>query len=137
MTYRYDHLHLRSADAERAAGFYVATFGAREVRREAVPAGVRVVLDLAGLTLFVEQAPSTIGPAANPPHLGIEHFGLAVDDMDAAIADLRGRGVPLVSGPTDVRPGLRIAFFEGPDRVRIEILERGAAVSGQGDQTPR
>ncbi|GJD48768.1 hypothetical protein OPKNFCMD_1494 [Methylobacterium crusticola] len=126
MTYRCDHLHLRSRDAVAAARFYVEALGARETGRDGAPVVSRVMLDLGGLTLFIEQAPAATGPAAQPPNLGIEHLGLRVDDIEATVADLRERGIALVSGITDVRPGLRIAFFDGPDGVRIEVLQRGA-----------
>jgi catechol 2,3-dioxygenase-like lactoylglutathione lyase family enzyme len=82
------------------------------------------VLDLAGVPVFLEQvAPGTAAPPA-PPFLGIEHVGLTVTDLDAAIADLAGKGVPLVSGPSEPRPGVRIAFFAMPDDVRVELIER-------------
>ncbi|MFD0933815.1 VOC family protein [Methylobacterium trifolii] len=123
MDYRCDHLHLRSRDAVSAAGFYVAAFAAREVRREGEPVS-RVVIDLGGLPLFIEQAPEGLRPTAEPPHLGIEHIGLRVADLEAAMAEVAARGIPVVSGITAVRPGLRVAFLEGPDSVRIELLER-------------
>jgi catechol 2,3-dioxygenase-like lactoylglutathione lyase family enzyme len=67
--------------------------------------------------------PGTHAPPA-PPFLGLEHLGLAVDDLDAALADLKARGVPLVSGPSEPRPGVRIAFLAMPDGVRVELIER-------------
>jgi hypothetical protein len=33
--------------------------------------------------------------------------------------------VAFVIDITDVRPGLRTAFLDGPDGVRIELLQRG------------
>ncbi|WP_246696877.1 VOC family protein [Methylobacterium planeticum] len=71
--------------------------------------------------------PEGIGPSPEPPHLGIEHIGLAVDDIEATLAELRSRNVPIVSGITDVRPGLRVIFIDGPDAVRIELLQRWPA----------
>ena len=65
-------------------------------------------------------------PAPIPGLTGIEHIGLRVEDIEATVADLAARGIPLVSGITDIRPGLRIAFFEGPDGVRIDVTERQA-----------
>lgn len=124
MLYRYDHIHLRSRDADAAAGFYTTMFGAREVKRVGTEKLERVVLDLGGLTVFIEQAPEEIHPAGPTPCLGLEHFGLAVDDLEAALADLTGRGVPLRMGITARGPNLRIAFVEGPDGALIEILER-------------
>lgn len=125
MGYRYDHLHLRSRDAVAAARFYGQVLGARETGREGGESPSRIMLDVGGLTLFIEQAPDGMAPAAVPPHRGIEHIGFRVEDIEATVADLAARGIPLVSGITDVRPGLRIAFFEGPDGVRIEVLQRG------------
>ncbi|GJE11738.1 MULTISPECIES: VOC family protein [Methylobacterium] len=127
MQYTSDHLHLRSRDAVKAAGFYVETFGAREVKRVGDDPVQRVVLDLGGLTMFIEQAPDEIAPATPTPCLGIEHFGLRVADIEAAMADLTARGVPVKTGITARGPGLRIAFVEGPDGALIEILERSAA----------
>jgi len=123
MDFHIDHVHLRSRDAAAAAAFYVDTLAAREVRREGTPLS-RVVLDLGGLTVFIEQAPADLAPAATAPHLGIEHIGLGVADLDATLAALRARGVTVLVDVTVMRPGLRIAFIDGPDGVRIELLER-------------
>lgn len=127
MNYRFDHVHLRSRDAEAAAAFYVTMFGARETNRVGIDPLQRVVLDIGGLTLFIEQAPSETNPAGPTPCLGLEHFGFAVDDIEAALADLTGRGVELRMGITARSPGLRIAFVGGPDGALIEILERKRA----------
>lgn len=127
MQYACDHVHLRSRDAVRAATFYVESFGAREVKRVGSDPVQRVVLDLGGLTVFIEQAPAETAPAGPTPCLGIEHIGLRVSDIEAAMADLTGRGVTVRTGITERGPGLRIAFVEGPDGALIEILERAAA----------
>ncbi|NKC30041.1 VOC family protein [Falsiroseomonas selenitidurans] len=122
--YRFDHIHLRSPDPEATAAFYVSAFGAAITGR-ATPGGrLRVMLDLAAVPLFVEQVPAETHAPPAPPFLGIEHVGLAVDDLDAALADLQGKGVPLISGPTEARPGVRIAFLQAPDGVRVELIER-------------
>ena len=127
ITYACDHVHLRSRDAAAAARFYVETFGARETGRVGADPVSRVVLDLGGLTLFIEQAPAGIAEAAVPPHRGLEHVGLRVADIDAAVADLAARGIAFVAPLTQVNPHLRTAFLDGPDGVRIEILERKPA----------
>ncbi|WCS25091.1 VOC family protein [Methylobacterium sp. NMS14P] len=127
MHYACDHLHLRSRDAVAAASFYVETFGAREVKRVGADPVQRVVLDLGGLAVFIEQAPPEVAPATPTPCLGIEHVGLRVADIEAAMADLEARGVPVRTGITERGPGLRIAFVEGPDGALIEILERKPA----------
>jgi catechol 2,3-dioxygenase-like lactoylglutathione lyase family enzyme len=122
--YRFDHIHLRSTDPEAAAAVWANAFGATVKARVQAGPWLRLVLDLAGVPVFLEQvAPGTHAPPA-PPFLGIEHVGLTVTDLDAAIADLAAKGVPLVSGPSEPRPGVRIAFFAMPDGVRVELIER-------------
>ena len=123
-TYSFDHFHLRSPDPEAAAKVWTAAFGAEVKNRVPVPAGIRLVLDLCGLPLFLEQVPAGTHAPPEPPFLGVEHVGLTVKDLDAAIADLDAKGVALVSGPSSPRPGVRIAFFAMPDGVRVELIER-------------
>lgn len=122
--YGIDHLHLRSADPEAAAGYFRRLFGAEETGRSYPGGRLRIMLRLAGLALFVEEVPA--GTAGPPPwpHRGIEHLGLAVDDLDAALADLRAKGAEILSGPDSPRPGVRIAFLAGPDSTRVELVER-------------
>jgi catechol 2,3-dioxygenase-like lactoylglutathione lyase family enzyme len=87
---------------------------------------LRVILDLGGLTVFIEEVPADTVRAPAAPFVGIEHIGLAVDDLDAALAAHHARGTRITSEVQQVRPGLRIAFLEGPDGVVLELLERRA-----------
>lgn len=121
---RIDHLHIKSREPEAAAAFYVRAFGARETGRQPVAAGLRVMLDLAGLAVFVESVPDEAPATPPPPFRGVEHLGLAVDDLDAVLADLAAKGVALESGPSAPRPGVRIAFVAAPDGARVELVER-------------
>jgi len=122
--FRFDHLHVRSADAEAAADFYVRAFSARIVDRQHPGGRLRVVLDLAGVRLFVEAVPEDSPQPPPPPFRGLEHLGLTVDDLDAVLADLAAKGIALESGPSSPRPGVRIAFVAAPDGARVELIER-------------
>ena len=122
--YSFDHLHLRSPDPEAAAAFYVSAFDA-QIKARMTPGGkLRVVLDLHGVPVFIEQVPPGTHAPPAPPFLGIEHIGLTVQDMDAAVATLAAKGVVLLDGPREARPGVRIAFFAAPDGVQVELIER-------------
>jgi catechol 2,3-dioxygenase-like lactoylglutathione lyase family enzyme len=122
--YRFDHIHLRSTNPEAAAATWASAFGATVKGRLQANGKLRIVLDLAGVTLFVEEVPAGTAAPPAPPFLGLEHLGLGVADLDAAIADLAAKGVPLLSGPSEPRPGVRIAFFGMPDGARVELIER-------------
>src|SRR3546814_3088512 len=69
-----------------------------------------------------------LGPARTKAHLGLDHFGLSVDDVDAAIADLELKGVQITFPPTTIRPGCRAAYIAAPDGVEIEIVNRDLSV---------
>jgi predicted enzyme related to lactoylglutathione lyase len=58
-----------------------------------------------------------------PPDRG-QHFALAVTDLDAAVAELRGHGLT-VTDPTPVGTG-RQSFLSDPAGNRIELQEPGA-----------
>jgi catechol 2,3-dioxygenase-like lactoylglutathione lyase family enzyme len=125
--FRWDHLHLRSPDPEATAQYYVKVFGATSVNKVESGGAVRVIVSLAGLNLFIEQVPPGTPAPPQPPHLGLEHIGLAVTNIDALCAELKARGAEFVIEPHSPRPGLRIAFVRAPENVRIELLERSAA----------
>ncbi len=108
--FRIDHVHLRSPDPEAAARFYVEMLGARQVSQAQAGGALRVVVELGGLPLFIEQVESGTPLPPKPPFIGMEHIGLAVDDLETAAATLRSRGVSFTVEPKEVRPGVRVAF---------------------------
>jgi glyoxylase I family protein len=59
-----------------------------------------------------------------PPPLG-QHFALAVSDLDAVVAELRGKGLE-VTDPVPVGPG-RQAFVDDPCGNRVELQQPPAA----------
>ena len=119
MMFECDHLHLRSANPEAAASAYAAWFDATIGGSD-----TRMRVDLGGLTLLIERVPPDTVAAPPPPVIGIEHIGLRVADFDQAVARLRSQGVRFLAEPYSPRPGVKIAFVEGPDSVRVEIVER-------------
>ena len=121
--FRFDHIHLRAADPAAMAAFFTHLFGAEETP-EGRPG--RHILRLDGQMLLI--APSNpdfpAGPGPSFPHLGLEHIGLGVDDLDAACAALRAKGAEITVGPMQAGPGFRLAFVRGPEGVMVELLER-------------
>ncbi|WP_207540702.1 VOC family protein [Sabulicella rubraurantiaca] len=123
--FRCDHIHLRSPDPERTARFYVDVLGARDAGSVQARGALRRMVELGGLNIFIEAVPDTTPSPPPAPFMGLEHVGFAVSDLDAAQAKLAAHGVSLLgAGIEQVRPGVRIAFIEGPERVRIEMIER-------------
>ena len=124
--YTYDHIHLRTDDPEATAEYYRTMFGA-EIIESVQPDGQRRIdMDINGLTIFVARVSQgeEVLPGPSDPHLGLDHYGLRVDDLDGAVAELKRLGAEFTLEPRTIRPGVKIAFVRAPDGVRIELLER-------------
>ncbi len=63
-------------------------------------------------------------PASINTRFGVDHFGFQVENIDQAISELRAKKVSIIEEPSTVRPGVRIAYIEAPDKVRIELTQR-------------
>lgn len=89
----------------------------------------RIDMKIGGADVFI--APVLPDGKTNPPpvtpYQGLDHFGLSVTGIDAIVAELKAKGAEFTLEPTDIRPGVRIAFLRGPEGVSIELLERKPA----------
>jgi catechol 2,3-dioxygenase-like lactoylglutathione lyase family enzyme len=123
--FTYDHIHLRSPNPEATAAFYERMFDA-EVIRTMQQGKPRIDLKVGGANVFILQVVpgDRTAPAPKSPYQGLDHFGLSVTGIDAIVAELKAKGAEFTMEPTDIRPGVRIAFLRGPEGVSIELLER-------------
>jgi lactoylglutathione lyase len=121
----WDHVHLRSPDPEATAQWFERMLGAQVIRttQQGQP---RIDLKLGGANIFIAPVKSGDGVNAPPvtPYQGLDHFGLAVRDIDAVVADLKSKGVQFTMEPNNPRPGIRICFMRGPQGISIELLDR-------------
>jgi lactoylglutathione lyase len=117
----WDHVHLRSPDPEATAAWLENILGGEIIRGPG-----RIDVKLGGANVFI--APVTAGDGVNTPpvtpYQGLDHFGLAVRDVDAVAAELKARGAEFGMEPRTIRAGLRICFLRGPQGVSIELLDR-------------
>ena len=124
--FNWEHIHLRSPDPVATAEWYKDKLGAEVVRSPQADGSVRIDLNLAGQKVFIAKAqPGKAADAPSSPYLGLDHFGLTVDDIDAAVAALKAKGVHFTMDVTINRPGVRIAFLTAPENVSIELIQRG------------
>ena len=123
--YSIDHIHYRTLDPEAAAAFWRDVFGATEKGRVVNNGRLRVMFDLGGLAIFVEEVPAGTPATPPPAFLGLEHLALSVTDMDAAVADLTAKGATLARPVSSPRPGIRICFVNAPNGAQVELVERG------------
>ena len=130
MTFKINHIHLKTADPKKTADWWVKAFNFKIVSDETRAVGDRFIRCLSedglGVNISGQRAGDTMGPADGGLHFGLEHFGLDTADIEADIKRLEGMGAKLQEGPTDPSGGMRIAFLEAPDAVRIELIQRNA-----------
>lgn len=126
--YTLDHFHMFTDDVEQTALWYKDKFGARAVRSLQSDGKSRVDLDFGSMRIYIAKLPDS-APREPRNHFGplpgLEHLGFMVDDVAAAVEELRAKGVEVLTEPYDIRPDVRFAFVRGPDDVRIEIIQRG------------
>ena len=129
MPYAINHVHIRSADPHASASWYEKHFDAKLVsEREVMPGTITLSLVVGGpVRLNVSSKPpgaSDERAVADLNRLGLEHFGFAVEDLEADLDRLQRDGVRIVLPITEVVGGTRLAYIEGPDDVLIELVQR-------------
>ena len=123
---KYLHTMVRVSDLEGSLDFYCNKLGLVELRRRENEAGRYTLVFLAAPGNEVAQLELTwnwdeeeYGSARNFGHLAYE-----VDDIYAACQRLKDGGVVINRPPRDGR----MAFVRSPDRISIELLQKGAAL---------
>ena len=121
--FKWDHLQLCSADAEATAAWFARCLNAEIVRRPG-----RVDLRIGSINLFITSlASAPTGRAHDERQQGIDHFGVVVEDIDAAFEHLLRCDAEIVEPIKQVRPGVRACFVRSPGDILVEILERRPA----------
>ncbi len=125
-TVRFEHVHLRTADLTATVQWYVNMLGGTVAFLGMAYGAPSAYVDVGDMRLSILAAreDESLEPATLQPRYGLDHFALAVDDLDAAVADLRSKGAHILREPFALRAGGRAAFVEAPDRVRVELVER-------------
>lgn len=126
VNYKYDHNHFRSEDPLAARKFWEEIFGAKLIQESEIGGALSFRFDLNGMILLVSGLAEgeDLVRAESGTRYGLDHFGLLVDDIEEAEAELRAHNAEFIREPWEVRPGVKIAFIKGPDNISIELIER-------------
>jgi lactoylglutathione lyase len=119
------HVAVRVADIDRSLAFYTGRLGFPEMLRLHRDDGSLWLVYLRITDAqYLELFPDAKGERAPPEDAnGLNHLCLTVDDIEAAVARLAERGVPLLRPLKRGADGNRQAWIEDPDGNRIELME--------------
>ena len=124
---RYLHTMVRVSNLEESVDFYTKKLGLQELHRYDVPAGRFTLVflaapgnELAQVELTYNWDPEVYGGGRNFGHLAYE-----VDDIYATCQGLLDKGVVIHRPPRDGR----MAFVRSPDKVSVELLQKGSALA--------
>ena len=138
MFIRMDHAAVCVSDMERSIAFYRdvlgfervfdRTFSDKMANILGVPAAdariVHMRLGTDMVELFDYRTPAAISREPAPQWAqGITHIGLRVQDFRTTYKALLGRGVRFMGEPAEIRPGVWVAYFYGPDGEVLEMRE--------------
>jgi lactoylglutathione lyase len=132
------HTCVRVADPDASVRFYRA-LGFEERGRLNFESAYNIYMGLPG---DADRLELTVNVGRDEPYdlgEGYNHFAMAVDDIDAALAGLAEIGVepekpPYRPGGRDELP--RIAFVSDPDGYRIELIDGGRFATPQDGPHP-
>ncbi len=125
-TYKYDHTHVTTPEPEELIEFYTKVMGAKIINEMKVAGNRMVDVDLGGIPLRISKGTAADSNWKGLRH-GLHHLGLTVDNLDEFIADMKAKGVEVVTEPFEVQAlGFKIAFIKGPDGVLFELIEKNA-----------
>ncbi len=123
---KYLHTMVRVSDLDASLKFYCEALGLREVRRTENEKGRFTLVFLAAPGDESAQVELTYNWDPEEYKIGraFGHLAYQVDDIYAACRRLMDLGVTINRPPRDGR----IAFVRSPDKISIELLQKGDAL---------
>lgn len=119
-----DNLHkiaLVTADVEGGVRFYTEKLGLKVLERFPNEGDEDFVFLQAGNGIILELMPAKTMKAP----VGFHHLSFRVPSVDQGVEDLRKQGVKILREPAPAGDsGIRLAFFEGPDKMNLQLFER-------------
>lgn len=123
----YLHTMVRVTDLDASLRFYCDALGLREVRRMDHEKGRFTLVFLAAPGNEQAQVELTYNWDTEEYGIGraFGHLAYEVDDIYAACRKLMDHGVTINRPPRDGR----MAFVRSPDKISVELLQKGAALA--------
>jgi len=130
VTLKIVQVSIRCKNLEKSLNFYKELLGLEEVTRVDYRSMRIVTLKAGSVELELIQGKPTDEPLQLAGRSGLNHFALYVDDVDEMVKKLKEKGVMFIVEPKQITKDIRVAFFEGPDLERVELVAFGPGYPG-------
>ena len=121
------HIAILTDDYEKSKRFYTEVLGFGIIREtyRAERKSFKLDLAIAGLyQIELFSFPDFRERGSYPEAKGLRHLAFAIDDVDAAAAELKAKGVPVEPVRIDELTRKRFVFFTDPNGQPLELYER-------------
>lgn len=120
MVHKIHKIAIVTDDVEGSVAFYTQKLGMEVMERFPNEGDEDFIFLRAGEVKFELMPKKTMGAPE-----GFHHISFEVESVDAACEELRAKGVKILVEPFDAGDtGIRLAFFEGPNGLRLQLFER-------------
>ncbi len=119
--YTFNHVHHETKDVDEAVAWYKKLFNATSDAPFERGGATWVPVHIGATQITVTDREFTDMNLGR--YQGYDHFALNTDDFDQTLADIEQQGVEIWMGPVALENGMRIIFINGPDNVKIELME--------------
>ncbi len=120
-TYSLNHIHHESKDVHAAAEWYKKLFDATLDEPFERDGATWIRAHIGNVTVTITDRDFSDMELVR--YQGYDHLALSTDDFDGSLARIKEVGANIWAGPVDAG-GMRLVFVNGPDNVKIELLEK-------------
>ena len=117
------HIAISVPDKEKAAKFYEETFGFERVSQSRV--ATRLSDGVVNITLLQFETEEDAGDERGKDFIGVHHFGVLVDDIEATKHAIEAHGGKYHPGPTGHAPASAEYKFRDPNGIVFDISTQG------------
>ena len=135
MSLTFDHIHLISEDAKRAATWYQDMLGGEIIAEYELREAPQINVRVGGAILIIRGKRPGEAPVSTRPmqdyegysshnEWGTDHFGFTYHgDLAAYCEDLKTKGVEMAVEPWEFTPGNLLCYVAAPDGVSVELVQ--------------
>jgi predicted enzyme related to lactoylglutathione lyase len=119
--YTFNHIHHETKNVAEAVAWYKKLFKATSDEPFERGGATWVPVHIGATQITVTDREFTDMDLGR--YQGYDHFALNTDEFDQTLTDIEAQAVEIWMGPIALENGMRIVFINGPDQVKIELME--------------